>query len=346
MKQQLDRTKLIALIDRFEGVRCTVYGDLLLDEFIYGDISRVSREAPVLILDYNHSSVLPGGGANSVNNIKALDAIPIPVGIVGKDEAGILLLDIFKKSGINTSHVKVEKGYQTPVKTRILAGSAHTTKQQIVRLDRGSRNTCIRESNRTWLRRSLLQASTSSRGLLVADYNHGIVDVGVCKSVFASLRKKDHVITLDSRKRILEFRGISAATPNEEEVERAMNNRLGNNESTLKEAGRKILKSLEANALLVTRGSKGMALFEPGKEVVHIPVHGTDEVADVTGAGDTVISTFTLSLCAGGSFYESAILANYAGGIVVMKRGTATVSRAELVHAIQSDEQIQHKRRK
>ncbi len=339
MKKRTDKPKLLALIDRFEGVRCTVYGDFLLDEFIYGDISRVSREAPVLILDYNHSSIVPGGGANSVNNIKALDAIPIPVGIVGKDEAGFLLLDILEKAKIDTSHVRVEKGYQTPVKTRILAGSAHTTKQQIVRLDRGSRNTRMHASSRSALEKSLLRACSRSNGLLIADYSHGAVEVDLCKHAFTSLRKKNHLITLDSRTRILEFGGVSAATPNEEEVERSMNKRIGNDEAALRESGKKLLKSLRAKALLVTRGSRGMSLFEPGKEVVHIPVYGTDEVADVTGAGDTVISTFTLSLCAGGSFYESALLANYAGGIVVMKRGTATVSRAELIYAVQTDEQ-------
>ncbi|MEW5807230.1 MAG: PfkB family carbohydrate kinase [Acidobacteriota bacterium] len=343
MPKKPDMMKLLRIIEKFKALNVAVYGDFVLDEFIYGEISRVSREAPVLILNYKHTLSVPGGGANSVNNIRSLDAHPIPVGIVGRDEAGSRLLNLFKNRGIETSLVIVEKGYDTPVKTRILAGSAHTTKQQVVRMDRAKRGFHLPSSSKKRLGRLLLKAMERSNGLLIADYDHGAVHSSLLSDAYLSSRsiltgrEKDFIVTLDSRKKILEYQGVTAATPNEEEIENALNIKIGNDEERLRSEGVKLQMLLRAKALLVTRGSKGMSLFEDGRHIADIPVYGTDEVADVTGAGDTVISTFTLSLLAGGSSYESAIIANYAGGIVVMKRGTATVSRSELINAIKSD---------
>ena len=337
MVNKPDSSRLLDIIESFEGLKVAIYGDFVLDEFIYGEISRVSREAPVLILDFSSSTVVPGGGANSVNNIKALDAIPVPVGIVGNDEAGSKLLEILKKRKIDTTYVKIENGFATPVKTRILAGSAHTTKQQVIRLDRGSKNFSLAQASLAAMKKRLTKAIAASDGLLIADYNHGSVDAGLCMKILASKKKARHIVTLDSRKRILEFKGVTAATPNEEEVEHALDRKIGNDEKALRSGGVRLLKAIRAQALLITRGSKGMSLFAQGRHISDIPVHGTDEVADVTGAGDTVISTFTLSLMAGACFHEAAIIANYAGGIVVMKRGTATISRKELAEAIGSD---------
>ncbi len=325
------------LVDRFQNLKVAVYGDFVLDEFVYGEISRVSREAPVLILHYSHSHVVPGGGANSINNLKALDAIPYPIGIIGEDEAGKKLVQILQSSDIDLSSIVIEKGYTTPVKTRFLAGSPHTVKQQIVRVDRVQRNHPLSSKMKKMMEKLLLNKIAHVDGMIVSDYQLITVDPSLLKKI---IRRKDFTeipIILDSRQRLMEFQGVLAATPNEEEVEQALKMDIGDDRKRLERAGSALLKKIGAKTILITRGSKGMCLFERGKKMVKIPVYGTDEVADVTGAGDTVASVFTLSLIAGASFYEAARLANYAGGIVVMKRGTATLSRRELLNAISSD---------
>ncbi len=337
MTRKLSKSRLTDLVDRFQSIKVAVWGDFVLDEFVYSEISRVSREAPVLILRYNHSRTVPGGGANSINNLKALDAIPFPIGIIGDDELGQKLLKKFQDSDIDVSSIVIEKGYTTPVKTRFLAGSSHTVKQQIVRVDRLEQDHALSPKTRKMMEKHLLHKIRRVDGMIVSDYQLITVDPSLLKK---TCKKKDFVkipIILDSRKRLLEFQGVLAATPNEEEVEQALMINIGSDRKKLERAGWALLKKIGAKAILITRGSKGMCLFEKGKKMLEIPVYGTDEVADVTGAGDTVASVFTLSLIAGGSFQEAAQLANYAGGIVVMKRGTATLSREELLNAIELD---------
>lgn len=338
MTRKLSRSKLISIVERFQNRRVAVYGDFVLDEFIYGEISRVSREAPVLILNFNHSQLIPGAGANSINNIKALDAVPIPIGLIGDDDAGHKLLNIFQKSGIDFSSIKIEKSYTTPVKTRILAGSSHTVKQQIVRVDRSHQDYRVSAQAKKAMEKLLLNAVPQVEGMIVSDYHLVSVDPALLKKTLHAHRNVKIPIIVDSRKRLLDFKGMLAATPNEEEVEHALSIKIGNDKKILKWAGTTLLKKLGVHALLITRGSRGMCLFEKKKKMMEIPVYGTDEVADVTGAGDTVASVFTLSLIAGCNFFEAANLANYAGGIVVMKRGTATLSREELIRAIELED--------
>jgi rfaE bifunctional protein kinase chain/domain len=321
-------SKLAPLLDRFPGKRVVVFGDLVADVFVYGEISRISREAPVLILNHRETQTVPGGGANAIHNLKALGATPIPVGIVGDDAEGHQLLEFFSRLDIEISGIRVTKSYRTPTKMRILAGAVHSQRQQIVRLDSGSglRDEKVASS----IYRKLQLALSRADALLVSDYGYGLVT----PQFLSKVNWNGRPATIDSRFHLVGYTGMTAATPNEPEVEATLGITIGNDGRKLEWAGRSLLRKLKHQAVLITRGKDGMALFEKGKKTVHIPVHGTDEVADVTGAGDTVIATFTLALAAGASYYEAACLANYAGGIVVMKYGTRPVTHEELAAAV------------
>jgi rfaE bifunctional protein kinase chain/domain len=331
--------RLLELIDAFRGRRILVLADLVADEFLYGRIERVSREAPVLILQYDGTDLRLGGGANAVHNLHTLGGRPVPLGIVGQDEPGRRLRALLKQTGVSARGVMADPDYVTPVKTRILAGGVHSTKQQVVRIDKATR-----VADRSPARRRVVAALRAYRGpldgVLVSDYGFGLLDAETVGAAVAYARRRGVPVTVDSRFALLGFRGMTAVTPNEPEVEAALGVTIGHDVKRLEAAGRSLLRRLGVKAALITRGSDGMALFEPGRPPRHIPIYGSDQVADVTGAGDTVIAAFTLALTAGATPSEAAYLANYAGGIVVMKRGTATVSGAELRRAVSQDHSL------
>jgi rfaE bifunctional protein kinase chain/domain len=328
-----DAGRLEALVRAFAGRGVLVLADLVADEFVYGRVERISREAPVLILKHDTTEVRLGGGANAVHNIRTLGGRPLPFGVLGRDAHGRRLRALLREKGIPTPGVLDESGYTTPVKSRILAGRAHSTKQQVVRLDRYA-PLPPRSAARRAVERALRGFRGPVDGVLVSDYGCGLLDAGLVRAAVAFARKRRIPVTVDSRFALLRFRGMTAVTPNEPEVEEALGITIGHDRRRLEAAGRTLLSRLGCRAVLITRGSDGMALFEPGKLPLHIPIHGTDEVADVTGAGDTVIATFTLALAAGAAPAEAARLANCAGGIVVMKHATATVSADELAAAV------------
>lgn len=336
MKVELPPDRLLEIIDRFDRVRVLAVVDLVADEYIYGRISRVSREAPVLILDYDQSRIVPGGGGNAVNNIAALGGRPLTIGIVGKDAPGRELLKSLRAAKANVSAVLQSEHYRTPTKTRILAGGVHSTKQQVVRIDRMTQVDASRVIDRH-MDKAMKELLPKADAVMVSDYDYGLVSPQLGNSIArraAALRKP---AILDSRSSVLSFTGFTSATPNEPEIEAALGVSIGHDRNNLEKAGRRVLRKLRAQSLLITRGSDGMALFEPRRPARHLPVYGSDEIADVTGAGDTVISAYTLALAAGADFFEAARLANYAGGLVVMKRGTATVTREELADAVRHD---------
>jgi len=317
------------LLRKFKGKRIVVLGDFVADVFVYGEISRVSREAPVLVLNHRETQVVPGGGANAVHNLRALGAEPLPIGILGDDAEGNQLIKHFKKLGIDTGGIRVTKSYRTPTKMRILAGAVHSQRQQIVRLDSGGPTSKTNE--RKFLESKLKSLLPRADALLVSDYGYGII----LPDLVGVVAGNGIPATVDSRFAMTAFSGMTAATPNEPEVEAALGITIGNDMDKLEWAGRTLMRRLKHNALLITRGKDGMALFEKSARTTHIPIHGTDEIADVTGAGDTVISVFTLALAAGGTFADAARLANYAGGIVVMKHGTRPVTYNELRDVIE-----------
>jgi rfaE bifunctional protein kinase chain/domain len=261
--------------------------------------------------------------------------------VAGRDETGRRLLAILKSRRIDVGAVLGPAGYRTPTKTRILAGGIHSAKQQVVRIDRAASST-VDDATRAAFESRVLRAVRSADALLISDYGSGLVRPQLVTEARKIFRLKAEttgparkgIILVDSRYNLLKFRGMTACTPNESEVEQALDVKIGDNARALERAGRQLLGTTRSDAVLITRGSRGMALFEAGRPTVHVPIVGSDQIADVTGAGDTVIATMTLALSAGAPFEDAARLANYAGGIVVMKRGTATVGASELRFAI------------
>lgn len=327
----VDLTRLMDIVGSFSRKKICVVGDMVLDEFVSGEISRVSREAPVLILRHRKTEAYPGGAANAANNIADLGARVIPIGAVGDDEGGRKLLDLFERKKIDVSGIVVTRERPTTTKTRYLAGWSHTTEQQVLRVDRevGAE---LPERVQNAIERKA-RAAAGADAVLISDYGMGVAPPSLVRKLKAKL------LTLDSRYCLLEFRdaGVTAATPNESEVEAAYHTQVGTDLSKLAELGARAVRELGAEAVVVTRGKDGLSVFErasgdanAGSAPQHIPIYGSDTPVDVTGAGDTVIAVFTLALAAGASYLEAAHLANYAGGIVVMKPRTATVTRAEL----------------
>ncbi len=333
-KHPKEKERLKKIVEAFPKVTITVVGDLVADEFVFGEISRVSREAPVLILKHRERTVMPGGGANAINNLADLGVNVLPVGVVGDDEAGRLLLKSFRHKHIPVSGVLKDKSYTTVTKTRILAGMTHTARQQVVRIDREPEL----EPNRHLKRELILAArqyARASDALLISDYGYGAASPAILNAIRERGRLDGVPVILDSRYRMLEYSGVIAATPNEPEVEAALDMRIGNDWPRLCVAGEQVMSRMKLQSLVITRGRDGMAAFAGKHKPVDIPIFGSDQVADVTGAGDTVIATFAAAFAAGASTEEAAHLANYAGGIVVMKRGTATVSQQELLAALE-----------
>ncbi len=333
-----DLSRLEDLVESFSRQTIVVLGDFVADRFVFGEISRVSREAPVLILRHRETQLVPGGGANAVNNIAALGARVFPVCPVGDDDAGHALINYFKNKKVDIGGIVKIRGWQTPVKTRYLAGWTHTARQQVLRVDRLPNNPMPAAAHKTLWRhveRLLTGKARPVHAVLASDYGFNSVTPALVRSVRrkggASLR-----ITLDSRYALWDYRGagVTAATPNEAEIEALFHTPIGKDAAKLDRFGWRTARHLGLEALLVTRGKDGMVLFEKGKKAQPIPIYGSEDAADVTGAGDTVIAVFTLALAAGATYGEAAVLANYAGGIVVMKRGTATVSCEELREAL------------
>jgi len=330
-----DRERLIARVRAFRGRRVVALVDLVVDEFVHGEIERVSREAPVLILRHERTLTVPGGGGNAVANLRALGARPVPVGIVGRDEAGRRLLEHFRALGVPTAAILIAADRETPTKSRVMAGGVHTRRQQIVRIDRGTGAVPLGSATRRRLEATLRRSLARAEVLLVADYGYGVATPEVLAAASPALDGVE--VTVDSRSRVARYRGISACTPNQEELEQAVGIARLADDETVERAGRTLLRRSGAAAVLVTRGARGMCLLERRRAALRVPAFGSDEVADVTGAGDTVTAVFALARAAGAGFAEAARLANYAAGLVVMKAGTATVGPDELIAAIRED---------
>ena len=326
--------RLRDVVARFAGRTVVVVGDLIVDEYLFGRPARISREAPVLILRFTEREISLGGAANAVNNVHALGARVIPIGVVGGDAAGTELLGLLEATGIESGGIVVEDRCRTPVKTSVMAGGYQATRQQVVRLDREPLTEPHPATDDALVER-VSALATRADAVIISDYGYGAVTARVLERLREVARRAGAIVTVDSRYELPRFTGLTAATPNEAELE-ALAGMPVDDERSVEKAGRHLLERLDARLLLVTRGSRGMALLEREGGSAFIPIHGTDEIADVTGAGDTVISAFTVALAAGATPLEAATLANVAGGLVVMKRGTATVAAAELAQALVS----------
>jgi D-glycero-beta-D-manno-heptose-7-phosphate kinase len=330
----VDLLALADYVEQFSSKTVVLFGDFVADEYQFGEISRVSREAPVLILRHRETHFAPGGGANAANNLAALGTRIFPISAVGDDPAGEALITYFRSKRVDVSGILRVKGWTTPTKTRFLAGWAHTVGQQVLRVDREPQSS-LPEAVHKKLQAKLQAKLRSAHALAVSDYGFGVTAPALVRQAI-SKQKSAPPVMLDARHNLHAYAkaGMTSATPNEAELEALHHVSIGQNISELTRCGAATLVEMKLQSLLVTRGRDGMALFEPEGRLTQISVYGSDEAVDVTGAGDTVLAAYTVSLACGASPLEAAHIANIAGGLVVMKRGTATVGRDELLAAL------------
>jgi D-glycero-beta-D-manno-heptose-7-phosphate kinase len=328
--------RLLNIIRSFSQRRLLIVGDSIADKFLYGSISRVSREAPVFILRHELTETVPGGAANCALNLAALGAKVSLISLAGNDEAGIALRDKLKAAGVNVDGLLLSEKVQTTTKVRILAGHAHANRQQVIRVDYEDAPLNNRELRQA-ISANLKNALDSAGAVILSDYNYGLIDEHAIAAVRETQRAMNIPVLVDSRFRLSDFSGFTAATPNQDEVEHLAGAPI-DSAAKLEASAESLKQKLGYKALLVTCGGRGMLLLQDGEAPLHIPAVGAEQAVDGTGAGDTVIATFALALASGASFVDAAHLANHAGGLVVMKRGTASVTATELEHSINDSE--------
>jgi rfaE bifunctional protein kinase chain/domain len=327
----MNRERFIELLDRFSSKRVLVVGDFILDEYLIGDTKRVSREAPVVVIDYKESAYHPGGAANAVQNVTAVGAAAEAFGVTGADHYGEALRGILERCGAGVTGLVEADEIATAVKTRILAGDLHAQKQQVARIDRSYR---IARSSPALdeVRRRALERIESADAVLISDYAMGVVPGPVSEALIAAARKRRIPVVVDSRFDLPSYKGATVATPNEVELFDSMNVSK-RDKADLVALAKRAIEETELGGLIITRGSRGMLVCDSGGRVDRIGIVGTRDVTDVTGAGDSVAAVTGLSLAAGAVLAEAAEMATYAASIVVMKRGTATMTPEELVAA-------------
>jgi len=332
VERTLLQERLISIVRRFGDRKILVIGDLIADQFVFGAIDRVSREAPVFILQHEHTETLPGGAANCAMNLASLGSAVSLIGIRGDDEAGSAVNDKLNSVGVDTSGLLVSDALRTTTKVRILAGQLHSTRQQVIRIDYAGdplADNVVREK----LRELVLEQARAVDAVIVSDYNYGVADGEMAAFTRDVAAARKIPLLADSRFRLASFSGFTSATPNEDEVEQLLGRQIAN-VAELEAAAEDLRERLGYRALLVTRGGQGMMLLEDGVPAMHIEAVGSHEPVDVTGAGDTVIAAYALALSSDSSFPDAARLANYAGGLVIMKRGTASVTCEELESSV------------
>ena len=318
-----------AIRTRFRERRVVVVGDVVADQFLHGTISRVSREAPVFILEHDETDTRAGGAANAAANVASLGGKPVLVGFIGKDVNGSLLAEALAKSSVNSDFMVDDDTIRTTTKVRVLAGQQYAPRQQVIRIDYADRAP-VSDDLYTRLIDNFKAASDGAEAIIISDYNYGATHPEIVRIAHGHAKETGIPLIVDSRFRLVDFPDATAATPNQEEVE----NILGSNASP--ESCESLRERLGYKALLVTRGNKGMTLFENGSPPRDLDAVGAKEPIDVTGAGDTVIGAFALGLASGLTFIDAAHVANHAGGIVVMKRGTATLTPDELIASLET----------
>ena len=320
--------RLFEIVDAFAGIPIAVVGDMVADLYIYGVPGRVSREAPVLVLTFEGEELIPGGAANTANNLAALGAEVHPVGLVGEDREGTAVREYFDERGVDTSGLIPVSGWRTITKTRVLAGAPTRLKHQLVRIDREPEGTVPPEAH-TEILSAVREVAPRMLGFVFSDYGYGVAAPGVAAML-------DGVRVADSRARITDYRGFTAITPNDEEVAAAVGHPVST-EGQVRKAGKKLLELSGVENVVITRGNQGMALFMQEGDELFLEASGTEEVTDVTGAGDTVTGVLALALAAGASPADATRLANHAAGVVVARAGAATLTRDELKAKVEGD---------
>ncbi len=322
--------------EKFIDKKIVIIGDLVADQFLYGTIARVSREAPVFILRHDETETLAGGAANAAVNVASLGGKAILIGIVGKDRNGNALLEKLCQSNVNCDYVVASEKYQTTTKVRVLAGQHYAPRQQVIRIDYENAEAINVELQNT-LKNNLLSAAGETDAIIFSDYNYGVANAEIIKIANEIATAKKIPFLVDSRFGLQNFPKATTATPNQEEVEQILGKDFTEKDCV------NLCRKLGFQSLLVTRGNKGMLLIEKDKSPVRFEAIGAKEPIDVTGAGDTVIAAYALGLASGLNFSDAANLANHAGGIVVMKKGTASVSSKELIESLSKTAKVEYK---
>lgn len=335
-EKQREREKYLrGAIEKFSHLKIMVIGDFISDVYVYGKPFKLSREAPVVVIRHEWENIVPGGAGNAANNLASLGCKVYAVGIMGNDEVGNNTLTQLKKKNVNLEGLLLSHIVNTISKTRIMAGDAHTSKQQVIRIDKVNQEP-IPARLQEKIYDQFNKFSKEVDAIVVSDYGYGVVSGRIIPKLQALAKQK--IVIVDSRYQVIHFRGVTAVTPNESETEKATRIKLLGDEN-VEQAANILMKKLNLRAVLITRGNRGMTLLEKPSKIFHIPIFGPDDITDVTGAGDTVATVFTLSLASGASFFDSACLANAAAGIVVMKSGTAVVTREELLEAVKKHDE-------
>jgi rfaE bifunctional protein kinase chain/domain len=325
--------RFLDILASFSGQRVGVVGDFLLDQYVLGTTSRVSREAPIVVVDYQDTVYHPGGAATAAQNVTALGGAAVAVGVLGADREGDALQSLLASRGVDTGHLLRPASAATSTKLRILAGEMNAQKQQVARVDRSHRVT-LEAAERRKLHAEVTQLTQSCGALLLADYGLGVLDAETIELAIGTCRARAVPVVVDSRHRMREFRGATVATPNEVEAMAALG--LADEGALTDPAAlRRAAEQSGIESVIVTRGSKGMVVCGSGG-VENIGIAGNTAATDVTGAGDTVSAVVALSLAAGANVGEAARMATFAASVVVMKRGTATASPDEVRAAIEA----------
>jgi rfaE bifunctional protein kinase chain/domain len=322
--------------ENFIGKKIVIVGDLVADQFLRGTIARVSREAPVFILRHDETKTLAGGAANAAVNVASLGGKAFLVGLVGKDLNGNALLEKLQQADVDCGFVIAAEKYQTTTKIRVLAGQHYAPRQQVIRIDYENRE-LITDELQNKLKHNLFSAVQEADAIIVSDYNYGVANTLIAEITEKITERKSVPVLVDSRFNLKNFKGATTATPNQDEVEQILGEDFTDDDCV------KLCANLGFESLLITRGNEGMLLIEKNRTPVSFEAVGAKEPVDVTGAGDTVIAAYALGLASGLSFSDAANLANHAGGIVVMKKGTASVSFDELLASLKKTENAEQK---
>ena len=331
---RVNKEELISKLDNLLKPSVLVIGDMAIDEMVYGNTDRMSREAPVLILRHYNTKIILGAASNAANNIAALNGGKVSViGTYGDDYYAPILIDTFKKSGINTEYMVKDKSRATTVKTRISGSCSQSVTQQIVRIDRETIDPLSKKTEDKIIEK-MEKAIPKHDAVILSDYNIGLLTDNIIKKAIELCKKYNKIIVVDSQKDLDRFQGVTSMTPNQPDSEKFVGFSI-TNEETLKKAGEEMLKKTNAESALITLGGDGMALFEKDGNFVKVPVFNKTDVFDVTGAGDTVVAAFTLAMAAGFTKKEAAVIGNLAASIVIRYFGCATTTVSVLKSMLQ-----------
>ncbi len=320
------------ILAKFKEQQVLVFGDLIADIYEFGLIRRLSREAPIPIVEYESEHLVPGGAGNVIANLNSLGGMAVPISVIGCDEPGSKLLEHFKMKGIDTKGIINTPSLFTTTKRRIMAQCEHTVRQQVFRMDRLPRE-ALDALTKNEIRAVFQEYLSSAKAVIFSDYHLPVFPKDFIMELAGLARREQKKVIVDSRHRILEYQGVTLLTPNRSEAEEAVEFEL-RTISDLEKAGAIILEKTKAELLLITLGDEGMFLYQSGEKGEHIPVYNKQDVFDVSGAGDTVVAAISLGLLSGMSPLEAAKFANIAAGIVVRKLGTATVTVREILNEL------------